>query len=588
MSAIPIPDTLPECQSLIEQLLFTIDEQNRKYDALQRRFDQLQAKYDALEKEHAELKREYAELKRRILSHQSERYLDIHNEPANDGTNNSGAEGKPVETPTPADELETQAIGPYIRRATARKRRVEQLPTHLPREYVEATVSDDVRYCPTHGERTLIGHDDVETLMFTPSKLWVRVTRYPKYACANHAECGVAAPRRPTGLVEGNRYDASVAAEILASKYALHLPIYRMEDCFASSGWTPGRSTLLNILAATARLLRPLVEYFKQTVLASGCLGTDDTRVTLLIPANIPKPEDAKSRRIHEAFTEALARGKKSVSGRMWAYRGMTVELNVFDFTVSRHRDGPDLFLEDFTGAVMGDCYSGYQRITLRTRGAIVRAACNAHARRKVFDARQEHPRESSLLLAWYQQLYDIEDRGKAMSADERMALRQAEAKPIWRKLENWLAGDQAARILPKSQLGQALGYLRRQREALQAYLDDGRLPIDNNDVEQLMKQVALGRKNWLFIGSIAAGERAADCLTLVSSALRNDLDVWAYVKDVLDQLLAGSADYESLRPDVWKAAHPDKVRQYRERERRDRADRKQRHRSARRLAPSP
>ena len=117
----------------------------------------------------------------------------------------------------------------------------------------------------------------------------------------------------------------------------------------------------------------------------------------------------------------------------------------------------------------------------------------------------------------------------------------------------------------------------------LRVYLSDGRLPIDNNDTEQLMKHVAIGRKNWLFVGSVAAGERAADFLTLVSSAVRNDLDVWAYIKDVLDRLLAGSTNYESLRPDIWRQAHPESIRQYRVDERRDRADRKQRRRADRR-----
>ena len=139
--------------------------------------------------------------------------------------------------------------------------------------------------------------------------------------------------------------------------------------------------------------------------------------------------------------------------------------------------------------------------------------------------------------------------------------------------------------MLPKSKLAEALGYLRNHWDPLRVYLGDGRLPIDNNEVEQLMKQVAIGRKNWLFVGSVAAGERAADFLTLVSSAVRNDLEVWAYLKDVLDRLLAGSTDYDSLLPHVWRAAHPDCIRQYRVEERRDRADREQRLRAARRQA---
>ncbi len=267
----------------------------------------------------------------------------------------------------------------------------------------------------------------------------------------------------------------------------------------------------------------------------------------------------------------------------MWAYRGVTVGLNVFDFTVSRHRDGPDAFLETFVGKLMADCYSGYQAIELRSDGMIQRGACASHARRKVFDSRDGYPVEASLVLAKFQQLYDIEDRAKTMSADERLALRRSEATPIWSSLGEWLDSEAAARVLPKSRFGESLGYLRNHWKPLQLYLTDGLMPIDNNDVEQLMKQVALGRKNWLFIGSVAAGERAADFLTLVSSAVRNDLDVWAYVKDVLDQLLAGSTDYHSLRPDIWKESHNESVRIYRTKERRDRADRKQRRRAERR-----
>ena len=273
------------------------------------------------------------------------------------------------------------------------------------------------------------------------------------------------------------------------------------------------------------------------------------------------------------------------MTARTWAYRGVTTPLNVFDFTVSRHRDGPDLMLADFRGTLVADCYSGYQGIALRSHGRIRRAACVAHARRKVFDARDAYPLESSLVLAKFQQLYDIEDRAKALSIDARLGLRQSESAAIWRSLGEWLDGEAAGRVLPKSKFGEALGYLRNHWEHLQTYLGDGRVPIDNNDVEQLMKHVAVGRKNWLFIGSVAAGERAADFLTLVSSALRNDLDVWAYLKDVLDRLLAGETGYAALCPDAWRQTHPEAIREYRVTERRDRADRKQYRRAQRRQA---
>ena len=188
--------------------------------------------------------------------------------------------------------------------------------------------------------------------------------------------------------------------------------------------------------------------------------------------------------------------------------------------------------------------------------------------------------------MLWYQQLYDIEDRGKPLSAEERLRLRQTEAVPIWAAMERWLAEVEQRTtnvILPKSDFAKALQYVRNHWVELKRYLSDGRLPMDNNETEQLMKQVALGRKNWLFAGSVEGGERNAGFLTLVSSALRNDLDVWWYVKDVLDQLLSGSTDYERLLPWNWAASHPEAIRQYRVEERRDRWTRRASKRAARR-----
>ena len=153
--------------------------------------------------------------------------------------------------------------------------------------------------------------------------------------------------------------------------------------------------------------------------------------------------------------------------------------------------------------------------------------------------------------------------------------------------MREYLASDATANVMPKESFGQALTYLRNQFDHLLVYLDDGLMPIDNNETEQLMKQVALGRKNWMFIGSVDAGYRAADLMSLVSSAARNDLDVFLYVKHVLDRLLAGDTEYEALRPDVWKQSHPEAVRLYRVEERQARADAQAVKRARRRLTKS-
>ena len=407
---ITLPNNLPGCQALIEQLACTVGE---------------------LRREKQELELAYAELIERVFRNRSERYIHDPNQLLLD-LNGTDDAADATEGLAQAVEEAEQSVKAHARRRHARKPRNEALPEHLPRYEVEAPTPEADKHCPQHGERTLIGYDSIETLELERPKLRIRVTRYPKYACAGQAACGIASPERPTGLVEGDRYAPSVAAEIITAKYGFHLPVYRQQDLFAGSGWAPARSTLLNILVASAFVIRPLAEHIKRVVLADDIIGTDDTRVTLLLPATIPKPKanDPKSQRIHEVLSEAAAAGRRSVSARMWAYRSVTTPLNVFDFTVSRHRDGPDLMLADFCGTLIADCYTGYPGIALRSNGRIRRAACVAHARRKVFDAKSAYPLESSLLLAKFQQLYDIEDRARTLSNDERLALRQGESTP--------------------------------------------------------------------------------------------------------------------------------------------------------------
>ncbi len=587
-----LPDDLAACQKLIAELRHTNNEQGYTLVEQARAILELQQANTTLQQLAEEQQLTINKLLQQAYRNRSERYREDPQQLKIDFGNTPQAGDAAEGLAQAVEEAEIVIAEHTRRRHKPRKARDESLPAHLPRYEVTLEAAAEVKHCAEHGARKLIGHDRQETLEFERPKLKVRVTLIPKYVCEGQPACGVQEAPRPEGLVEGNRYDTSVAAEIVTAKYGFHLPIYRQQDYFAGGGWTPSRGTLLNILVAAAACIRPFVLYLREQVLASGVLGTDETRTTLLLPPETPAaiPGDAKSQRIHEVFAKARAEGQPSVSGRMWAYRSLTVPINVFDFTVSRHRDGPDEFLVagNFTGTMLADCYSGYQGITLRSETRIERAACNAHARRKIFDARASEPLLASRFLAIYQALYDIEDRGKTLSCAEREALRAAEARPVWQRLRELLDGEAVARVLPKEKFAEALGYLRNQWDALQVYLVDGRLPIDNNETEQLMKQVAIGRKNWLFVGSVAAGERTADFLSIVSSAVRNDLDVWAYVKEVLDRLLAGDRDFAALRPDRWAAEHPQHIRDYRAEERRDRADARQMRRTLRRRAASP
>ncbi len=272
-----------------------------------------------------------------------------------------------------------------VRREITKQKKVrsEQLPAHLPRYEVVAPISESDSHCAEHGERIIIGYDTTETLEFERPKLRVRVTKYPKLACASQPECGIAQPERETGLVEGNRYDSSVAAEIITGKYGYHLPFYRQQDWFAGSGWCPTRSTLLNILVAAEFVLKPLADYYRQVLVKDEVIGCDETTVTLITPSAMPALRDnasTRERRSHEVLSAAIAKERPSVTARMWAYRGVTVPINVFDFTVSRERYGPDDVLSEYRGFLMGDCWGGFKQIQLRSDQRIMRVACLSRA----------------------------------------------------------------------------------------------------------------------------------------------------------------------------------------------------------------
>lgn len=572
VEATVLPDDLDSCHALILQQAQAILAAQQSRETLGLENEELKAYVQRL------LHQIYGRRRERAEFDPKQGTFDFGDDPAaQDALAEAAAEAEKI--------VQQYTVRREVRKGRPQPRQ-EKFPEHYPR--VEETVEPPVeqRECPEHGPKQVIGYDSVETLEIERPKFRVRVRKYPKYACPNQPQCGVLQAPRPVGLVEGCRYDTSVAAEVIANKYAYHLPLYREQDLFAGSGWTPSRSTLVNLLAASAEVFQPLSEYLRQLLLGRSGLGCDETRITLIVPPIPPPldPADPRSARAHEVLRKAIERERPSVSARMWAYRAFDLPVNVFDFTVSRHRDGPDEMLRDYTGLLMADCYSGFEGIALRSDARIVRAACWAHARRKIFEIRVNHPQTSSVLLARIGQLYDIEDRGKELPADARLELRQRESQPILTCIREYLDHPAIRDALPQSDLAKAAGYLRNHWEALLQYTGDGRCPIDNNDVEQLMKQVAVGRKNWLFVGSLAGGHRAATLMTIVSTAIRNDLDVAVYLKDALDQLLAGSTDYASLCPHIWKLAHPDAVRTYRAEERRDAADRKRLRRARRRL----
>jgi len=584
-----LPQELDACHRLIEQLSSQLEQQARDLESREafvqeqsRTVVDLEASRQQLCQENEELKLTVRKLMERLYGRRSERFIADPNQILLDfGDDAEAAAEALAEAVLEAEQTLEEARSKRKAKRRQRRRGNEKFPEHLPRYEKIVDLPEEQKA----GKR-LIGYDEVETLEFERARLRVRVTKYAKYADPEQPKRGVQSPERPTGLVEGNRFDTSVAVEIIASRFFYHLPYYRQQDVFAGCGWSPSRSTLLNLVTASEFVLQPLVQYYRDLFGEVDLLGCDETPVTLIVPPELPEldPRDPRTARIVEVLSAAQAKGRPSVQARMWAYRSLELPFNFFDFTVSRHRDGPDEILSDFKGFLMGDCWSGFQKIELRSDARIQRAACWAHARRKLDECRVSHPQHTTVLLSLIQQLYDLEERAKLWTAERRSELRQRESLRVLKQIREYIDGPPLERLLPKSDLAKAVGYMRNNWDALLLYTTDGRFPIDNNETEHLMKQIATGRKNWLHIGSVAAGSRAANLMTIVSTAARNDLDVWSYLKDVLDQILAGCTDWESLRADRWKQQHPNAVRTYRVEERRDAVDRRRVRRARRRL----
>jgi hypothetical protein len=249
-------------------------------------------------------------------------------------------------------------------------------------------------------------------------------------------------------------------------------------------------------------------------------------------------------------------------TARFWVYLGDAAHpYNVFDFTVNRKRDGPRQFLANYQGYLHADAFRGYDGLYLPDPGTatarILEVACNAHARRKFYEARTSAALPAHRALAYYRQLYELEERARNLdfSDAQRLQMRRDLAVPILGQFQQWLEAERR-QALPKSPLGEAIGYALNNWTALIRYTEAGFLAIDNNVAEREMKRVAIGRKNWLFVGSPQGGRTATVLLSFTSTCHRLGVEPWAYLQDVLTRLPTTPADrLTDLLPDHWQPA---------------------------------
>jgi transposase len=562
LESLELPDNLQDSHQLLCDMAAAYDRLQEVYEELLDTCTSMQESRTKLEQEREELQLTIRELTNRLYGRRTERHeYDPLQMPLDFGDDDV-VEVLPDLT---EDEEFVEAHQDKKRRRRKKKTKADagRFPEHLERrvERMEPNLPDGVRL----EDCDLLGIDIVEILEIDRARLWVRRLEYPKYKIPTQPERNIVqAARGVYSIVPGGSFGFGIAAEVLFNKFGLHVPLYRQQDPFAQFGWAPSRSTLCHITSTSADQLLPLAMLETERVLAACVVNTDDTEVRLLTPGE----------------------GKGSRKARLWIYRSNEAnsQYDVFAFTNSRSRAGPNSFLQDFQGTITGDCYSGYVNIETATDGRIGFSACNTHSRRYVFNAREQDPGLSSQIIASYRALYDIEDRIRHRDPAERLAVRRRESVSLMKRIESLLYSSSAMKLLPKSKLGSALFYMRNNWTALKRFLSDGRLPIDNNEAEHALRRIALGRKNWLFVGSERGGERMAVIFTIVASAHRHDLDVCAYLRDVLERLAKGDCELEQLLPDVWKANHPEHVRTFREEERQQRADERRYRRAKRRI----
>ena len=422
----------------------------------------------------------------------------------------------------------------------------QALPEHLPRQPVVHDLTEAEKLCPYCGRsRACIGEQTSEQLDYEPAHYFVWRHIRKTYAC-RHCD-GAAAPGQrfrtagpaAVGPIAKGLAGPGLLAQLIASKYGDHLPLYRLEKVVARSGVRLARSTLCDWMKSAAELLAPLVALMRVRVLQSRAIHSDDT----------PVPYQAPGR-------------DKTNTGHLWVYIGDARHpYTVFDFTTCYSRAGPEGVLKNYTGYLQADALAQYEG--LYTAGRVKHVACWAHARRKFVEAQGGDARAEAA-LTFIGRLYAVEKdlaKGAAPAADEaeRQRQRQARATPILEEFHRWLE-EQRGQVLPKSPLGEAIRYALKNWEALGRYREQAYLAIDNNLAERTLRQVAIGRKNWLFCGSAEGGQTAAVLYSVVGTCKHLGLDPFAYLREVLPGLFAlgeKPAD-ESLAgwlPEAWARA---------------------------------
>ncbi len=408
------------------------------------------------------------------------------------------------------------------------------LPGHLPRDERVLSPGDACGQCG--GKLKPLGEDVTEELEYIPGRFRVNRIVRPKFSCACCETIHQAPlPSRP---IERGRPGPGLLAHVLVSKYADHLPLYRQSQIFSRDGVELERSILADWIGRSTALLAPLAEAVGRHVTLGRAIFADDT------PVDVQAPGTGKTK-----------------TGRVWTYvrderpwAGDARPAAWYRFTPDRKGKWPSEHLAAFTGWMHADGYAGFNE--LYRQGKVREVACMAHVRRKFFDV---HAAQASSVAAEVlrriAELYRIEDEARGRPPDQRKAIRQAKARPVFDDLEDWLQ-TQLPRVSGKSPLAGAIRYAVTRMHRLRPYLEHGVLELDNNAAERAMRPIALGRKNYLFMGSERGGRSAAIAYTLIETAKLNDVDPQAWLTNVLERIAEHKINrIDELLPWHWNGA---------------------------------
>ena len=413
---------------------------------------------------------------------------------------------------------------------------IRSLPPHLPRHEVIYEPATGTCACPScGGALRRLGADADEMLDVVPVSWRVVRNIRPKYSC-RACERIVQAPAPVKAIAKGKATFGTLA-HVVVSKFDHHLPLYRQAEMMAAQGVDIDRSTLAGWVGQAAHLLDPIVQRIREEGLKATKIHADDTPVKVLAPGS-----------------------GKTATGRLWAYvvddrasAAATPPLVWYRFTANRAGVHPKRELAGFAGFLQADAYSGFSGIY--AGNSVSEVACWAHFRRELFERhKQQATALTTDLLDRIGQLYAIESEIRGQPADVRRSIRQARSRPLITTLR--VALDDALRKLaPKSPMTKAIRYGTKRWEAFTRFLDDGRLEIDNNIAERAIRPIAIGRKNWLFAGSEAGGERAAAIYSVIETAKMNGLEPQAYITDVIGKIAADwpAARWDQLLPWNWQ-----------------------------------